>query len=66
MRRRLVAWLKRKPQRIGLTVVTYLLICGLPLAWGLPLITLVALLPLLLAPPLGWLVYWLVWKEFHA
>lgn len=66
IRRRLQAWLKRKPQRIGLTVITYAFLCSLPLLWGLPLISLVALLPLLLVPPLGLLVYWLVWKEFHA
>lgn len=65
-RRRLLAWLKRKPQRIGLTVIAYALLCGLPLLWGLPLISLVALLPLLLVPPVGVLVYWLVWQEFHA
>ena len=65
-RRRLLAWLKRKPQRIGLTVIAYALLCSLPLLWGLPLISLVALLPLLLVPPVGVLVYWLVWQEFHA
>ena len=65
-RRRLLAWLKRKPQRIGLTVITYVLLCGLPLLSGLPLISLVALLPLLLVPPVGVLVSWLVWQEFHA
>ena len=63
--RRLWAWLKRKPQRIGFTVLTYALLCSVPLLWGLPLISLVALLPLLLVPPVGYLVYWLVWKEFH-
>jgi hypothetical protein len=66
IRRRVLAWLKRKPQRIGLTVILYLLLCGLPLLSGLPLISLVAVLPLLLVPPVGVLVYWLVWKEFHA
>ena len=65
-RRQLLAWLKRKPQRIGLTVITYVLLCGLPLLSGLPLISLVALLPLVLVPPVGVLVYWLVWQEFHA
>ena len=24
-----------------------------------------ALLPLLLAPPLGYLAYWLIWSDFH-
>ena len=65
-RRRILAWLKRKPQRIGITVITYLLLCSLPLLKGLPLISLVALLPLMLVPPVGVLVYWLVWQEFHA
>ena len=63
--RRLLAWLKRQPQRIGLAVTVYLLICAVPLMFGLTLISVVALLPLLLVPPVGFLVYWLVWKEFH-
>lgn len=66
LRRRLFAWLKRKPQRIGLTVLAYALLCSLPLIWRLPLISLVALLPLLLVPPVGALVYWIVWQEFHT
>lgn len=65
IRRRIQAWLRRKPQRIGLTVASYLIISSLPLFWMLPLISVVALLPLLIVPPVGVLVYWLVWQEFH-
>ena len=64
--RRLWAWLKQKRQRIGLVVITYLLIWSIPLLAGEPLLTAFALLPLILVPPVGYLVYWLVWKEFHA
>ena len=38
----------------------------IPLLVGQVLITSFALLPLLLVPPVGVLVYWLVWKEFHG
>ena len=64
--RRLLAWLKRKHQRIGITIILYGLLCCLPLFWGLPLVAMVALLPLLLAPPLAVLVYLLVRQEFHG
>jgi len=65
-RLRFLAWLKRKPQRIAATVLVYALICALPFVWSLPLVSLVAALPLLLVPPLAGLVYWLVWQEFHS
>ena len=44
----------------------YVLIWLIPLAFGQFLITVFALLPLLLVPPVGLLVYWLVWREFHG
>ena len=44
----------------------YVLIWLIPLAFGQVLITVFALLPLLLVPPVGLLVYWLVWREFHG
>ena len=65
-RRRLWAWLKQKRQRIALVVLLYLLIWSIPLMIGEALLTVFAVLPLLLVPPVGYLVYWLVWKEFHA
>ena len=65
-RRRLWAWLKQKRQRIGLLVILYLLLWSIPLLAGDPLLSAVAVLPLVLVPPGGYLVYWLVWKEFHA
>lgn len=63
--RRFRAWLSQRRQLIGLTVAFYLLCCVAPLALGLSLLAVVALLPLLLVPPVGLLVYWLVWQEFH-
>ena len=65
-RQRLLSWLRGRRQRIGLITTVYLLIWCLPLLWGQALITASALLPLLLVPPVGWLVYWLMWKEFHG
>ena len=64
-RRRCWAWLKQKRQRIGVVVLAYILIWSVPLLIGEPLMTVFALLPLVLVPPVGYLVYWLVWKEFH-
>ena len=64
--RRLWAWLKQKRQRIGLVVILYLLIWSIPLLAGEPLLSAFAVLPLVLVPPVGYLVYWLVWNEFHA
>lgn len=63
--RRLRSWLGKRRQRVTLTLVVYLLVWSLPLLVGQPVITVFALMPLLLVPPVGWLVYWLVWKEFH-
>ena len=52
-------------QRVSLTVLIYLVIWSIPLLVGQPVITVFALMPLLLVPPVGLMVYWLVWKEFH-
>ena len=64
--RRLWAWLKQSRQRIALVLILYVLIWSIPLLAGEPLLTVFAYLPLILVPPVGGLVYWLVWKEFHA
>lgn len=63
--RRLRAWAAQRRQLIGLSLGFYLLLCLLPVLLGLPALGVVALLPLLLVPPVGYLVYWLTWKEFH-
>jgi hypothetical protein len=64
--RRLRAWLRQRRQLIALAVGFYLVLCGLLIPLGLPSLAFVALLPLVLVPPVGGLVYWLVWKEFHS
>ena len=64
--RRLCAWLKRKRQRIPLVLIGYVLVWSIPLLLGEPLLTVFALVPLVLVPPVGLLIYRLVWKEFHA
>ena len=64
-RRRIWAWLKQKRQRIGVVVLAYIVMWSAPLLIGEPLMTVFAFLPLVLVPPVGYLVYWLVWKEFH-
>ena len=64
--RRGLAWINRRRQRIGIAVGLYLLIWLVPLLFNQVLITSFALLPLVLVPPVGGLVYWLVWQEFHG
>ena len=63
--RRCFAWCRGRQQSIGLITIFYLSIWGIPLFLGQPLISFFAVLPLLLVPPVGLLVYRLVWKEFH-
>ena len=60
------AWLQGKKQRLAMVLGFYLMIWFIPLALGQPLITVFALLPLLVVPPVGLLVYWLIWREFHG
>lgn len=43
----------------------YALICLYVLRSGMGAVALLAVLPLLLMPPIGALSYWLLWKEFH-
>ena len=63
---RLRAWLQGRRQRLGLVCCFYVLIWSIPLLFGQPIITVFALLPLLLVPPVGALIYRLVWREFHG
>mgnify|MGYP006281458645 CR=1 FL=1 len=63
--RRLKAWLVLRPQRIAATIIFYVLLCALPTLLGLPMLGVVALMPLALAPPVAYLLYWLVWKDYH-
>ena len=64
--RRLWAWLKESRQRICIVLILYVLIWLVPILLGQPLMTIFAFLPLVLVPPVGCLIYWLVWLEFHA
>ena len=64
--RRLLARLQGRRERVVVATGVYVLIWLIPLIFGQVLITVFALLPLLLVPPVGLLVYWLVWKEFHG
>ena len=63
--RRLMAWSGGRRQRMSIVIGIYLILWSLPLLFNQPIISLFALLPLLLVPPVGMLVYRLVWKEFH-
>jgi hypothetical protein len=59
------ATLAQPRHQILVLLLGYLLACLLPLAFGLATLTGFALLPLLVVPPVGFLIYWLVWKEYH-
>jgi len=61
-----MARLQGRRERVVVVSGLYVLIWLIPLAFGQVLITVFALLPLLLVPPVGLLVYWLVWREFHG
>ena len=64
--RRILARLQGRRERVVVVTGFYVLIWLIPLVFGQVLITVFALLPLLLVPPVGLLVYWLVWREFHG
>ena len=52
-------------QRIGLVLAIYLITWSIPLLAGQPMISVFAVIPLILVPPVGLLIYCLVWKDFH-
>jgi hypothetical protein len=62
---RLREWLKRRGTRIRLAVLVYVLLCVLPLLIGQPHLTMFALLPVLLVPPVGYMAYLLAWHDYH-
>jgi hypothetical protein len=59
------AMLRDRKALIKISLGFYLSICVLLLLTGQLLLTAYALLPVVLTPPLGYMMYWLVWKEFH-
>jgi hypothetical protein len=71
-RRRFKAWRLRWRERLGqrsvaiaLAFLSYgLVLLGLALNMP-PVVALFALAPMILLPLLGYLTYWLLWKEFH-
>lgn len=70
--RRRKAWRLRWEQRLlqrWLAIALAFFAYGLVLLWLLfhlpPVVALLALAPMLLLPLLGYLTYWLLWKEFH-
>lgn len=65
MRLRLKAWLRLRRVRIGLALAVYLLLCLVPALLGQPMLALIAVLPVLMVPPVGYLAYRLTWLEFH-
>ena len=64
-RHRLLSGLARPRLRILLAGLVYAGLSLLPLLIGQLHLSLLALLPLVLVPPLGYLTYLLAWHEFH-
>jgi hypothetical protein len=50
---------------VGTCVAAYLIWCLALLANGMVFAFSLALLPILFLPPLAYLAWWLVWKEFN-
>ena len=58
--------LKRPRSLLMLLVVVDLLLALALGLWARSLtLAVLAVVPLLLAPPLGYLAYWLLWQDFH-
>jgi hypothetical protein len=64
-RQRWLTWLLRPRQRLLFTLLVYGLLCASPLLIGQPHLSLMALLPLILVPPVAYLMYVMAWHEFH-
>lgn len=59
------AWLGQQRNRIALILVFYGCLCLLPLLIGQPHLSVYALLPVVVVPPVAYLGYLLAWHEFH-
>lgn len=64
-RQRWLTALKQRRVLISLCVGVYLLWCLVLLLRGLWFAFSLSVLPIVCMPPLGYLAWWLVWKEFH-
>ena len=64
--RRLLSHFQRRRERVILVTTIYVVTWLIPLLLGQALISVFALMPLLLVPPVGLLMYWLIWQEFHG
>ena len=64
--RRSLSWVKRRQQKIKIIAILYVAIWAIPWLLGQPIISIFAYIPLILVPPVGWLVFRLVWHEFHG
>jgi hypothetical protein len=62
---RLLAHLRRRRAALLAALLVYGWLCLLPLTFGQPHLTLLALLPLLAVPPVAYLAYLIAWHEFH-
>ena len=59
------SWFRQRRHRIQLILGFYGLLCLLPLLIGQPHLSVYALLPVFLVPPVAYLGYLLAWHEFH-
>lgn len=64
--RRIWTGLKRPRNLVLLLVMADVAVAlAVGISTGSLTLTVLALLPLLLAPVLAWLAYWLLWQDFH-
>lgn len=64
-RTRFLSQLRRRRVRIAGALLSYVLLGLMPLAFGQPHLTVFALLPLVMVPPVAYLAYLIAWHEFH-
>jgi hypothetical protein len=62
---RIKALLLRRRVALFASLLFYAGLCLLPLGFGQPLLTVLALLPLLVVPPVIYMAYLIAWHEFH-
>jgi len=64
-RLRLQAWWDRRASRALVMLLIYLGFCALPIFIGQIHLAVIAVLPLILVPPIAYLSYLLIWHDFH-
>lgn len=62
---RVRTFLGRRQVQITVILLLYVLVALTGIVIGQGLLTVLALLPIMLMPPLAWAIYQLIWHEYH-